>query len=68
MRTMLMSMILAMLVAGAAAPALASEQDREGGNDRAIGAGDTGAPQVNVGVVAGSDEQGPAISDRYEKN
>ncbi len=70
MRTILMALALGISIAAVASPAFAEPSDDkvDRGIEKVLAQSDSGAPQLNVGVVAGSDEpHRPAwLEQRYE--
>lgn len=70
MRAILTALFLSMSVAAVASPALAAGEDGRdlGGDEQFLAPSDRDTPQINVGVVAGSDAPQPAGQERYEKN
>ena len=71
MRAILVALALGISVAAIASPALAETGDGNktdlGTIDRILSQSDRDTPQISVGVVAGSDEHGPAWQEqRYE--
>ena len=71
MRVILTALILGLSVAATSAPALAADDAGRdfGGNDHFVTTTERDTPQINLGVIAGGDEeQAPALQERYEKN
>jgi hypothetical protein len=70
MRLILMALALGISISAIASPALAepSEDKVDRGIEKVLAQSDSDAPQLNVGVVAGSDEpHRPAwLEQRYE--
>jgi hypothetical protein len=70
MRTILMALALGISIAAVASPALAEPSDDkvDRGIEKVLAQSDSGAPQLNVGVVAGSDEphRHAWLEQRYE--
>jgi hypothetical protein len=71
MRVILMALALGISIAAIASPVLAEPDGNKtdlGTIDRFLARSDRATPQINVGVVAGSDEpQRPAVQEqRYE--
>jgi hypothetical protein len=69
MRMILMALALGISISAIASPVLADEGDKvDRGIDKVLAQSDRDTPQINVGVVAGTDEpHRPAwLEQRYE--